>query len=115
MSSSLHLPNRLDISNSGESRFNIDTDVQCHRYGPYTGILICDTQRLTRETDVPFLGQVTLGVDNTTSGKILNEHALEVQFDVTVQDCTGSRAGCFAVEIGLDFPCPVSIKTIAVY
>ena len=112
---SAFLPNRLDISNSDGSHFNIDTDVQCQRYGPYNRHFICETQQLTRSTDVPFLGQVTLGVNNTTSGKILNEHALEVQFDMTVQDCTGSRAGCFAVEIGLDFPCPVSIKTLAVY
>ena len=112
---SAFLPNRLDISNSGETRFNIDTDVQCHRYGSENRYFKCEAQRLARATEIPLLGQVTLGVDNTTSGKIISEHALEVQFEVTVQDYTGSRAGCFAVEIGLDFPCRVSIETLAVY
>ena len=109
------LPNRLDISNSKEAHFNIDTDIQCHRYGSENRKFTCDEQKLTRTSIVPFFGQVTMNLNNTTSGKILSEHAIELKFEVSVQDCTDNQAGCFAVGLGLDLPCKLTLETIAVY
>ena len=97
------VPSTLEISNSSEGSFFIDSDTECEISGLE---FICGKQFLEEET----WGAV-IGLSNVMYGTISDEENINILFDVEVLSCSDS-ALCLGMEAVLDLPCLIELETV---
>ena len=96
------VPSKFKIEESSRGSFNTDsTECAVNQ----AGIFICNP---TRANESALGGTATLKIKTTMGGELLSEYSMNLNFDVIIESCEG--AGCFMIEMALNFPCPITLN-----
>ena len=97
------VPTSFRIEESETDLFQTD-DVLCV-IEPEGNKFVCESIKTEEEA---LSGTAKLQIKTTMKGVLLSETMMDLEFDVVVESCEG--AGCFLINMALDFPCPVTLK-----
>ena len=96
------VPKRFLVEETAPETFQTD-DTNCTVDS--SGTFVCDP---IRSSENALSGTATLKIRTTMKGKLESPTLMQLGFDVVIEECEG--AGCFLINMALDFPCPVTLS-----
>ena len=96
------VPSEFTIVDSNAHTFQTDS-TQCNMNN--LGNFICNATSIEEKA---LGGTATLNIETIMKGSLLSQSLMNLEFDVNINSCTG--AGCFMIEMALEFPCEVTLN-----